>query len=149
MINLVLDKNPIYHAQLIACFKNHIDSIAQYFFSYEGAIVLKEESSRTYSPMDRMVPPNCPYQDHLGYVAVKDGFSIQISSTKTMWNDNEMANHGVNLSIRNPKKEMIAYLSAYDDKHSFETLKLDSKILDNTKLKRLANLLELVLNIPR
>lgn len=148
MITLKLDKENIVHSELLSCLKNHVDSIAEYFFNFSEKIVLEEETSRNYTPMDRCYPPNCPFSDYNGYNANVNGYQIRISGTKTMWNPNEMSNQGVTFSIHNSKNEMIAYFSAYSDSRIFEKITLKSKILDNVALRRIAKYLEVVLYFP-
>lgn len=107
----------------VGSLERHIlDRLDQILSAYVGGNVvaprLESSKERTWNPMDRMSPPNCPYSDQartVGSVATSSG-QVEVLSVRTHvhWNDDDIANASVRISLRNPGGSLgLLALSAY------------------------------------
>lgn len=80
-----------------------------------AAPTLSEHSRRDWTPMDGVQAPWCPYSDHRWFEGVDDRSRVRISSDRTHWSDDELANAGVALAVwRRPHEQLVLSVQARD-----------------------------------
>ena len=149
MIKLKFDKEKRSPKQLFAIFKKHINSILPYFIEINGNVKLMEDSSRSYSPMDRVQAPNCPFTEYFSFQASPNDNFVSCSVSRAMWNESTLSNQSFTFMIKNKENEVICYMSSYSSKQYLDELTIKSDLKANSQLERLASFLEVAFNFPK
>jgi hypothetical protein len=70
-------------------------------------------SERSWTPMDGAQPPWCPFTDRLTAELASDGWRLQVECTRNHWNDEEVANANVSLTVQ--RGPLLLIVSGYGD----------------------------------
>ncbi len=80
-----------------------------------AAVELTRSIERSYTPMDGVGPPDCPFTDNVVLDGGDDGVTIRITHTANYWTIEDLANESAHLSIRSGTDQLL-WLAVFGDR---------------------------------